>query len=301
MRLNGAGGGGCGAAGRARRRRGRGVAASPTVPPAGAEVVPAGTADRGDALGGVSAVTVPTAGAVRESTTHPSRVGERVQPGARPLVRSIQQPGYLKPVVEKSRVGERVPLVRSRAPLVATEPRVSSSRRPGCPRPRPFGEHVTEGYVGRAQGDPAMPNGQLQLVGCGRPRSRERKLSLLTHSLWHHMVVSGLGRPISPWRKSPLHSSGDASRLTALLLGQICPIFSLVAPCQAGASPLSVRRGVSPRAAIVGFDSPNVGRMSSTVYAVTSAQPSGRDEIEICTTLTTCMKFCRFRQQPIRT
>ena len=231
----------------------------------------------------------------------PTRLGERVQPGARPLVRSIQQPGYLKPVVEKSRVGERVPLVRSRAPLVATEPRVSSSRRPGCPRPRPFGEHVTEGYVGRAQGDPAMPNGQLQLVGCGRPRSRERKLSLLTHSLWHHMVVSGLGRPISPWRKSPLHSSGDASRLTALLLGQICPIFSLVAPCQAGASPLSVRRGVSPRAAIVGFDSPNVGRMSSTVYAVTSAQPSGRDEIEICTTLTTCMKFCRFRQQPIRT
>ena len=52
----------------------------------------------------------------------------------------------------------------------------------------------------------------------------------------------------SPWRKSPLHSSGDAPRLTALLLGQICPIFSLVAPCQAGASPLSVRRGVSPRA-----------------------------------------------------
>ena len=57
-------------------------------------------------------------------------------------------------------------------------------------------------------------------------------------------------RPISPWRKSPLHSSGDPSRLTALLLGQICPIFSLVAPCQAGVSPLSVQRGVSPRAAI---------------------------------------------------
>ena len=32
----------------------------------------------------------------------------------------------------------------------------------------------------------------------------------------------------SPWRKSPLHSSGDASRLTALLLGQICPISRLV-------------------------------------------------------------------------
>ena len=55
----------------------------------------------------------------------------------------------------------------------------------------------------------------------------------------------------SPWRKSPLHSSGDPSRLTALLLGQICPIFSLVAPCQAGVSPLSVQRGVSPRAASV--------------------------------------------------
>ena len=35
---------------------------SPVVPPAGAEVVPAGTADRGDALGGVSAVTVPDCG-----------------------------------------------------------------------------------------------------------------------------------------------------------------------------------------------------------------------------------------------
>ena len=33
--------------------------------------------------------------------------------------------------------------------------------------------------------------------------------------------------PSSPWRKSPLHSSGDASR----------------------ASPLSMQRGVSPRAA----------------------------------------------------
>ena len=40
----------------------------------GAEVVPAGTADRGDVLGGVSAGTVPTAGAVRESTTTSSPV-----------------------------------------------------------------------------------------------------------------------------------------------------------------------------------------------------------------------------------
>ena len=43
---------------------------APVAPRAGAEVVPAGTADRGDTLSGVSVVTVPTAGAVRESTTH---------------------------------------------------------------------------------------------------------------------------------------------------------------------------------------------------------------------------------------
>ena len=55
--------------------------------------------------------------------------------------------------------------------------------------------------------------------------------------------------PSSPWRKSPLHSSGDASRLTALFVGCICPICARVTPYQAGASPLSVQRGASPRAA----------------------------------------------------
>jgi hypothetical protein len=39
-----------------------------------------------------------------------------------------------------------------------------------------------------------------------------------------------------------LHSNGDASPLAALLLPQIFPIFSLVAPCQRGASPFSVQR-----------------------------------------------------------
>ena len=60
--------------------------------------------------------------------------------------------------------------------------------------------------------------------------------------------------------KPLLHSSGDASRLngvaprTVAVRGlrqsadAIWPICSLVAPCQSGASPLSVRRGVSPRA-----------------------------------------------------
>jgi hypothetical protein len=37
-----------------------------------------------------------------------------------------------------------------------------------------------------------------------------------------------------------LHSAGDASRLAALLVGRIFPIFSLGAPCQTGASPSSV-------------------------------------------------------------
>jgi hypothetical protein len=42
--------------------------------------------------------------------------------------------------------------------------------------------------------------------------------------------------------KLQLHSAGAASRLAALLLVQILPVFSLVAPCQPGASPPSVRR-----------------------------------------------------------
>jgi len=43
----------------------------------------------------------------------------------------------------------------------------------------------------------------------------------------------------------PLHSPGDESRLAALLLRRIFPIFFVVAPCQPGASPGSVRRGSS--------------------------------------------------------
>ncbi len=42
--------------------------------------------------------------------------------------------------------------------------------------------------------------------------------------------------------KVPLHSTIDASRLTALRLRRIFPIFSVVAPCQAGASLVSMRR-----------------------------------------------------------
>ena len=50
-----------------------------------------------------------------------------------------------------------------------------------------------------------------------------------------------------PVAKAPLHSTGDASRLAALLVAHISRICSLLAPCQPGASPVSVRRGVSPR------------------------------------------------------
>jgi len=39
-----------------------------------------------------------------------------------------------------------------------------------------------------------------------------------------------------------LHSTGDASPGAALLLLQILAVFSVVAPCPRGASPVSVRR-----------------------------------------------------------
>jgi len=41
-----------------------------------------------------------------------------------------------------------------------------------------------------------------------------------------------------------LHSMGDASPPAALLLAQILPVFSVVAPCRRGASPVSVRRQI---------------------------------------------------------
>ena len=43
--------------------------------------------------------------------------------------------------------------------------------------------------------------------------------------------------------ETPRHSIGGRSRLAALLLGRICPIFSLVAPGDPGLPPLSVPRG----------------------------------------------------------
>ena len=43
--------------------------------------------------------------------------------------------------------------------------------------------------------------------------------------------------------KVPLHSTGDATRLAALLIAHLCPTNSLFPPCDPGASPVSVRRG----------------------------------------------------------
>ena len=40
-----------------------------------------------------------------------------------------------------------------------------------------------------------------------------------------------------------LHSTADASHPAALLVGQILPAFSLLAPCGADASTVSVQRG----------------------------------------------------------
>ena len=70
------------------------------------------------------------------------------------------------------------------------------------------------------------------------------------HHVAHHLT-SGYGAGIlsaaPTWRL--LTSTGqEHRRFPALLLGRLWPICSLVAPCQAGASPLSVLRGVSPRA-----------------------------------------------------
>ena len=64
-------------------------------------------------------------------------------------------------------------------------------------------------------------------------------------------VAPGLGRPAEiRGQKSLQHSTVPASRRTALLLGHICPICSLRAPCPAGAKTVSVLAGLLPRAAI---------------------------------------------------
>ena len=55
---------------------------------------------------------------------------------------------------------------------------------------------------------------------------------------------------ISPWQKSSRHSTVPASRRTALRLGHILPVCSLIAPCPAGAGTVSVLARLSPRTVI---------------------------------------------------
>jgi hypothetical protein len=60
---------------------------------------------------------------------------------------------------------------------------------------------------------------------------------------WYRDITLTELKPSEPVVKVPLHSTSDASLLAALLLPQLLPVFSVVAPCQAGASPVSVPRG----------------------------------------------------------
>jgi len=56
------------------------------------------------------------------------------------------------------------------------------------------------------------------------------------------LVSSGACRLWEPLVEPRLHSTGDASSGAALLLPQILPVFSVVAPGSRGASPVSVQR-----------------------------------------------------------
>src|SRR5688572_17823884 len=49
-------------------------------------------------------------------------------------------------------------------------------------------------------------------------------------------------RASSPWCNSRRHSTGDASPSQRCSSVEYCPIFSVVAPCEGGASPVSVLR-----------------------------------------------------------
>ena len=75
-----------------------------------------------------------------------------------------------------------------------------------------------------------------------RRSTGEARVGRPTSGRWYRATM-----PRSPWQKPRCIRAAMHPPWTALLLGRICPIGSLVAPCQPGASPLSVLRGVSPR------------------------------------------------------
>ena len=154
------------------------------------------------------------------------------------------------------------------------------------PRRLPREAPTPAGLMGRAAAPQAAMSGPARpwdsdgnyLATCQAPETVEN--GLRPSAVDNFISITVL---TSPWRKSPLHSSGDASRLTALFVGYLCPICALLTPCQAGvlcpgalqptgASPLSVQRGVSPRAATVAWEV----SLTRNFYGASSWEPPPR-------------------------
>ena len=82
-------------------------------------------------------------------------------------------------------------------------------------------------------------------VGCALRELAIRMIPVTTFAKLMVGISRRAGTDVTgeqPVVKPRLHSTGDASPLAALLLPQILPVFAVVAPCQRGASPVSVRR-----------------------------------------------------------
>jgi len=67
---------------------------------------------------------------------------------------------------------------------------------------------------------------------------RGQKDNMDTSEAGHDSFLVGLRRSFAggPYQLNQWHLSGGASRLAALLLHQIRPVFSVVAPCHPGAA-----------------------------------------------------------------
>lgn len=110
------------------------------------------------------------------------------------------------------------------ASRVLTQPIVATTFRPIFER---LGDRATpEQILDLKVCDPAMGSGAFLVEAC-------------------RLLSEKLVRARQPVVEVGLHSRGAASRLTALLLPQIHQVFSVVAPCQPGASPRSVQRPTS--------------------------------------------------------
>ena len=81
------------------------------------------------------------------------------------------------------------------------------------------------------------------------PRRPERRSGPRFSEAATNAFTNSAVDPTSPWQKSSRHSTVPASRRTALRLGHILPVCSLIAPCPAGAGTVSVLARLSPRTA----------------------------------------------------